>query len=172
MQRRSAASQPRSYCSAPLRTCCSGQFDILCIAEATSASPAQPLVAWSSSDSLRAAVGLSDTSGFHPKKRRETSLEHKYRERQPHIFRARRAQGNAAADDFTTGQQELQRSNGERIRTFLERTTRDHGSYRSVNSQDEAGQDDEMGREGSPLDGVEPSRVVDGIVRLGDEEEQ
>lgn len=130
----------------------------------------------SASDSLRSAVGLSDISGFHPKKRRQVALETfrlKYRERQPHYFREKRAQGNIAADDFAAGQLELQRNNGERIRAFIERTTRDHGSYGSVNAdkdQSDADDEPEMGREGSPRDGVQPNRVVDGVLVLGDED--
>lgn len=129
----------------------------------------------SASDALRSAVGLSDISGFHPKKRRETALktlELCYRERQPHYFRAKRAQGSVAADDFATGQQSLKNNNGERIRAFVERTTCDNGNYPSVNAEDEAGKDDDMmGREGSPRDGVLPNRVVDGMLVLGDDDE-
>lgn len=128
----------------------------------------------SASDALRSAVGLSDISGFHAKKRRETALktlELRYRERQPHYFRARRGQGSIAADDFAKGQQSLKHNYGERIRAFVDRTTRDNGNYASVNGEDEGGIDDEMGREGSPRDGILPNRVEDGRLMLGDDDE-
>lgn len=123
------------------------------------------------SNHLRNAVGLADRSQSHRPKNQEIAmneLQRRFKQQKTHIFQPGRALAFRAADDFTTGYLSLAANNEQRLRDFVERTSRDFGTLNAS----EDGTDDDEGDE-SPLaragDGVEPNQMANGVLVIGDE---